>query len=322
MNKKFKTLIVLLLLLITVLFICLIFKQKQEKRYPHEGRIQINESFEINKNNKTNKMNKTIYVYWDSGLKGMKPLIKTFYLNNKKISKKYNYNYVLITKENISKFIDVPERFYKLAPNFQSDICRFYILDKYGGIWMDTDIILYENMDKLVDKMDKKDMLILEEFTNKIGCAFIIARKKSKVISFCKKYVEDILNSNKDMYWNIIGPDTITEGYKRYKNYILLLTNSDNINKSINFYDWRTRVETKEHRHIWLKKNKKEAIDVSKKIKQYNYPIIITWTLYKTCENKDMRHRVEAAGRVCDDEINKMVFKNDKSIFYHLMNNE
>lgn len=172
---------------------------------------------------------------------------------------------------------------------------------------MDTDIILYENMDKLVNKMGDKDMLILEEFANKIGCAFIIAKKKSKIISFCKKYVEDILNSEKPFYWTIIGPDTIEECYKKYKNDIVLLTNSDNINKSINFYDWRINVKDKKHIHIWYKKNSKEALEVSNKIKQYNYPIIITWNLYK--KNSNLTH----------EEINKMVINDNKSIFYHLI---
>ena len=119
----------------------------------------------------------------------MKPLIKSIYLNNKKISEKYGYKLELITKNNIHNYIDVPKRFYEIKSNFQSDICRYYILDKYGGIYMDADIILYNNMDKLLNKLDNKDMLILEEYTNKIGCAFIIAKKNTFVSNFCKKYV-------------------------------------------------------------------------------------------------------------------------------------
>lgn len=256
--------------------------------------------------NSNKYFNKTIYIYWDTGELGMKPLIKSIYLNNKKVSEKYGYKLELITKKNIHNYIDVPKRFYEVKSNFQSDICRYYILDKYGGIYMDTDIILYNNMDKLLNKLDNKDMLFLEEFTNKIGCAFIIAKKNTLASNFCKKYVENILNSKKNFYWTIIGPDTIEECYKKFKNNIILLTNKDKINKSINFFDWRKEVG--KETNIWYKKNENEAIQIANNIKKYNYPIIITWTLYRI---KD----------VSDTKINNMVMNDRKSIFYHLINN-
>jgi mannosyltransferase OCH1-like enzyme len=256
--------------------------------------------------NSNKHFNKTIYIYWDKGELGMKPLIKSIYLNNKKISEKYGYKLELITKNNIHNYIDVPKRFYEIKSNFQSDICRYYILDKYGGIYMDADIILYNNMDKLLNKLDNKDMLILEEYTNKIGCAFIIAKKNTFVSNFCKKYVENILNSKKTFYWTIIGPDTIEKCYKKYKNNIILLTNKDKINKSINFFDWRKDVG--KETYIWYKKNENDAVQIANNIKKNNYPIIITWTLYRI---KD----------VSDTKINNMVMNDKKSIFYHLINN-
>lgn len=172
---------------------------------------------------------------------------------------------------------------------------------------MDTDIILYDNMDNMLNllKNKNKDMLILEVFEDNIGCAFIMAYKNTKVTNNCKNYVENVLNSDKDFYWGIIGPDTIRNCYKKFKSDILLLTNDDLINKSINYFDWRTDVG--KQKDIWYKKNKEDALMVANNIKKYNYPIIITWTLYRI---KD----------VSDDKINEMVMNDNKSIFYHLIN--
>ena len=73
----------------------------------------------------------------------------------------------------------------------------------------------------------------MEEYKNKIGCAFIMAYKNTKVTNYCKKYVENVLNSNKEFRWTIVGPDTIESCYKKFKKRIILLTNNDLINKSI-----------------------------------------------------------------------------------------
>ena len=77
--------------------------------------------------------------------------------------------------------------------------------------------------------------------------------------------------------------------------------------KSINFYDWR--LDSGENIDIWYKKSVEEAIQISNEIKNYKYPIIITWTLYKTTK------------QYSGYEIDKMVLRDKKSIFYHLINN-
>ena len=68
---------------------------------------------------------------------------------------------------------------------------------------------------------------------------------------------------------------------------------------------WRTDVG--KQKDIWYKENESEALIVANSIKKYNYPIIITWTLYRI---KD----------VSDEKINEMVIIDKKSIFYHLIN--
>lgn len=248
-----------------------------------------------------------IYVYWDSGFEGMKPLIKSIYLNNKKVAEKYNYNYILVTKKNVRQYIDVPDKFFLLKSNFQSDICRYFLLSKYGGVWMDCDILLYRNMDSLIKKKKNKEMLIIEEYKNKIGCAFIIAEKNTPSINYCKQYVVNILKNTpiEKFYWEIIGPNTIEKCYKLFKKNMLLLTGKHKAHNSINYFDWRAK--TDENLELWYKENKEQAKKTANKIKKYNYPIIITWQLYKSKKYDPI-------------VLNDMVVKDEKSIFYYFFN--
>ena len=138
MYIKFK-LVIFIFIFIFVLLIAFLIKYK-------------NFSSLFNRFKSKNFQKPDIYVYWDSGFEGMKPLIKSIYLNNKKVAEKYNYNYILVTKKNVRQYIDVPDKFFLLKSNFQSDICRYFLLSKYGGVWMDCDILLYRNMDSLIKK--------------------------------------------------------------------------------------------------------------------------------------------------------------------------
>ena len=254
-----------------------------------------------------NKFNKTIYVYWDKGVEGLPPLLYTIYKKNKEKAKKYGYKYEFITKKNIHNFVDVPDIFYKLEPNFQSDICRFFILNKYGGIWIDCDIMITNNFNNFVEKMEKnnKDFLILTEWDEKNNematCCFIMAYKNTITSNFCVNYIQDVLNSKKKLFWGIIGPYTTKNAYEKYKKNILLIDKkqSENSIQYINVND-KPGLDTNK----WLKKNDKMAKKIFKTIKNYNHPIIITWTLYRNT-------------KINSKDINDLVFNKKKLIFYY-----
>ena len=255
-----------------------------------------------------NKFNKTIYVYWDKGIDGFPPLLYTIYKKNKEKANNYGYKYELITNKNIRNFIDVPDIFDNLAPNYQSDICRFFILNKYGGIWIDCDIIIYNNFDNFVEKMEKnkKDLLILTEWDKKNNemptCCFIMAYKNTLASNFCVNYIKDVLKSKKKFFWGIIGPYTTQNVYKKYKNNILLIKKKQTEN-SIQYINVNDKPGLNTDK--WLKKNKNTAKKIIKNIKNYNHPIIITWTLYRNT-------------KINPNNLNDMVFNNKKSIFYYL----
>jgi hypothetical protein len=49
-----------------------------------------------------------------------------------------------------------PPPFNELAPNYKSDIVRIYCLHKYGGFWIDTDVIIIKDLNKQWNNMVSK----------------------------------------------------------------------------------------------------------------------------------------------------------------------
>ena len=98
---------------------------------------------------------------------------------------------------------------------FTSDVIRLYALYNYGGIYMDTDVMLYKPLDEFLDN---------EAFTGfeLLGypvCATMGAEKGNKIIKEFLDYYNDrdfeILTNTKIMS-NILGE----KGIDRYKNEI------------------------------------------------------------------------------------------------------
>ncbi|WP_151833691.1 glycosyltransferase family 32 protein, partial [Acinetobacter ursingii] len=53
----------------------------------------------------------------------------------------------ILSKENISNYVDLSEVNEKLEIAVKADYIRLYLLNRYGGIWLDSSIYLVENLD-------------------------------------------------------------------------------------------------------------------------------------------------------------------------------
>jgi hypothetical protein len=220
---------------------------------------------------------------------------------------KYKCELKLITVENVREYIpNVPPVFFEIAPNFQSDYVRFNLLYLYGGTWLDSDALIYDDPNKTYQKLIDANKEIFVTKTNKSNyyeCAFIsVTQKLLPTLYFCIQYINDVLTNKPttQMEWGEIGPETITKAYDRFKERFLIL-NDNHILNPINFITWETNVENID---VWCKPNREEAKEVATKISQNGYPVILTWRLYQ----------------LSDENIKHMVLNDSISIFYQLIN--
>lgn len=94
---------------------------------------------------------------------------------------------VLINDDNVKNYIDIHNRFFELKSNFKSDIIRYFVLHKYGGIWLDADIIIIKNLNEIYNEFlkTKYSCMLDVEYDKVIGCASIFMKKNTK----CSKLI-------------------------------------------------------------------------------------------------------------------------------------
>jgi hypothetical protein len=267
-----------------------------------------------------NNINLKIFIYWDKGIEKLPNILKEIYNHNLRISKIYNFELVFLNDNNIKDYIDIPNIFYDLDPNFKSDIIRYICLDLYGGIWLDMDTIIINNLNILYKKLLKNNydaILDVEYCFNKtyynnhykpggIGCASIVMKKNSTCSKFCVKQIYDMIKkktlNGKKIKWNDLGPYTIRLLYSKNKDKILL-NNADITSKGCNFITWKD--EPGINTNKWYLENENNSYNKAEHIFHNNCFYVMTWNIYKKNNLKN-------------PEYNLLYDK--KSVFYHLIN--
>ena len=233
------------------------------------------------------------YTYWDN-LNNMPPILKYIYDHNMKVSLYYNFKLILITNDNIADYVNVPERFWSLENEFKSEIVRFLILDKYGGIWLNPEIIIIKDLNKLYEEFinSKKKVMLNTEFEDRISIQSIIMLPNTECSNYCVNYMMNTLNTINNIMWDDIAYNTLKSLYDSYPELILLKKNFDlvcwNQNPGI-------------HKNNWIKNEDdiKKIGDIIINISNYYY--ITTSNIYKEI-----------------DDIN-LVFNNNSSIFSYVI---
>jgi hypothetical protein len=235
------------------------------------------------------------YTYWND--KNIMPsLIKYIYNYNVKFASYYNFKLILITDSNVKNYINVPDRFWKLNNEFKSEIIRFLILDKYGGLWLNPEIVIIKNLNKLYNHFIKsgKKVMVDIELPERISCASIMMLPNSTCSKYCVNYIINTLNTINNIMWDDIAYNTIRSFYELYPNSVLI-----NDNKVTHLVCWDQKPEF--FKQSWEKQNINEAKEIGQNIiNNLSCHYISTSYIYK------------------ENDINN-VFNNENSIFYYII---
>ena len=166
--------------------------------------------------NKFDNNKKIIFSFWEpkGNIPGyLKLCIKTW--------KKFlsDYEIIILDYESLKEYLGTKlysQIIFKDMPiAIQSDAIRVALLNKYGGIWMDTDTIILNN--KFIKEFKKFELIMIKDENSKFHfIGFIYAVKNSAII---KKWLKQIIHRIK-IYKNIYNNKTdinISEYY--YKSY-------------------------------------------------------------------------------------------------------
>ena len=249
-------------------------------------------------------VNLNCFQFWDSGINGMPPMIRYIYDHNLNQSEKFNFNLVLINDENVKEYFKPHPRFFDLASNFKSDIVRFNVLDKYGGLWLDSDIIIIKDLNVLYNNFltSNYDIVVDVEHNNALGCASLVMLKNSLSSNFCLNYVNNYLDSDKSLKWGEIGPGTINNLVKELPTRVKI-NDSSVTSKGCNFISWKDNPGVDKSK--WIMSPSKVSEKTHELLSNPDCYYAITWTIYR-------KNNIQG-------DIVDFVFNNPNSVFTHLI---
>lgn len=139
------------------------------------------------------------FVLWWQGYDNMPALVKACYNN---LKKNEGGDVILITKKNISEYIDIPDHIYKrldkgdITFTHFSDIVRVSILPKYGGMWVDATCWMPNKMPDSLKQLslltpNTKNLPELAMWSNSKWCGWNIGTALKDEVLLC--FARDIL---------------------------------------------------------------------------------------------------------------------------------
>lgn len=147
---------------------------------------------------------KTIHIIWLGPLK-IPNTVKTLYETHPnwdiKIWKDKDLeSFPMINRE----IFDSNDRRY----NQKSDIARLEILYKYGGIYIDADILMLQNMDNLC--RNDIELFLVQEKQGLLSNSIIGSSKENKIVSGIIKHIQNTFVYDKAV-WKTTGPGCLTQ---------------------------------------------------------------------------------------------------------------
>ena len=208
MDKLYYILLITIIVLVIIIIIAYYFLQKNDM--DNSIKPIIIEKFDFN----NYYLPKIIWVYWGDNT----PIcIKNILKNNTSIIKEWEINF--LTDATLSKYIpdkDLPVLFKKINIIQKADWIRLYLLEKYGGFWVDAGIIINNEdaINKLRDESIKKQSiytgfyldarLIDNNLYSYVECWCIMVPKNSPIINAWRKEFEKAINMKFYKYKKIV----------------------------------------------------------------------------------------------------------------------
>ena len=100
--------------------------------------------------------NRNVFIFWGgkdySLIKILRELIYLHSDNGK------NYKVHFLNDNNIKDYIEnIPQKYYELLPAHKADFVRVNVICDYGGIWLDSDTIVMDNLSSLFKILEEKN---------------------------------------------------------------------------------------------------------------------------------------------------------------------
>lgn len=215
MNYMYHIIIVLIIVFIFYIINRILEDQKTQKPQKETFVSEISE-------------NKTIWMYWETLTGKKKPGYIDLCINSVKFNCGKCFNVIVLDNKNIYDYL--PEINDIDLSNLQLpqkvDYYRYALLEKYGGVWIDADILVIKCICPFYNKLDNYDYVgfgcgydlktckkTLYGYSRPLNW-FMISKKNTPFIKCIKNKAHNKITSNKKIPYHSIGKDILQECYK------------------------------------------------------------------------------------------------------------
>lgn len=145
-------------------------------------------------------LNDTIWMYWEDIPGRPKP---AFYQLCQETILRHNPNVVILNKEEAESHVGkIPVEFNNVHIIHRVDWIRKKLLAKFGGMYLDSDFICFQNLDSLLGLAKDFDFVGYREWDREIMDNIFVARAGSPILKEAADYcVKEIKKKRRDIFW-------------------------------------------------------------------------------------------------------------------------
>jgi len=148
-------------------------------------------------------MQKNVFTYWE----GPKTdLIIDLEKRLRQVCSDNGYHLFELDEKSIHSYLDLPDYFNNATHVIDiSDLVRIELLAKYGGIWIDKDVIAFKGFDHLFEKIENnRDFIVGVPMKNRMGInnAILGASKNSAFYRKWSQHNHEVVQRPKEKWAN------------------------------------------------------------------------------------------------------------------------
>ena len=167
---------------------------------------------------------RNVFIYWvGTEFKFIKILRDLIYLHSND-QRSYVVNF--LNDKNISLYIpNLPNDFFKLNPAHQADYARVNVVCNYGGIWLDSDTIVMDDLSRLFEILEEKDGFFIRENNEHLCNGVFGSRANTPLMRDWLDTINSRLQSSAEINWTELGAANLNRMLKEspqyYDNYTI-----------------------------------------------------------------------------------------------------
>lgn len=131
-----------------------------------------------------------------------------------------NYTLVYLNEETVKDWIELHPTFDSLSLAHKADYVRVNIIYKYGGIWLDADTIVMNNLNELFNIIENSNAFYMKEDNTTYVNGVFGSIKEHHIIKEIKEKIDEKINDVSIISsWSFIGSQVFNPILIKYNNF-------------------------------------------------------------------------------------------------------